>query len=184
MGEEAGRCAHRRRPRRQRPPFGARGYARSVRPLRSLAIWLADEGLVARNPFRRTHGRAAGSALLPSADTPTKSATLDDLRTLERGCAGDAPLDLRDRAIVSILITTAARNSSVRLLATLDVDLARDVIRFRRAKGGKTLEVALQPSAAAALHDYLEHGRAAIGGAGDDREYLFPAHHGRGARCR
>jgi integrase/recombinase XerD len=130
-----------------------------IRPLRSLAIWLADEGIVARNPFRRTHGRAANKPLLPSADTPTKSATLDDLRTLERGCAGDAPRDLRDRAIVAILVTTAARNSSVRLLRTDDVDVEREVIRFRRAKGGKTLEVALHPTAAAAVEDYLARGR-------------------------
>ena len=50
-----------------------------------------------------------------------------------------------DRAIVSILVTTAARNSSVRLLRVDDIDFERAVIRFRRAKGGKTLDVALQP---------------------------------------
>ena len=31
---------------------------------------------------------------LPSEETPTKSATLDDLRALERGCLGEGPLDL------------------------------------------------------------------------------------------
>lgn len=130
-----------------------------VRPLRSLAIWLADEGLVERNPFRQTHRRAAGNPLLPSEETPTKSATLDDLRTVERGCEGDMPLDLRDRAIVAILVTTAARNSSVRLLRTDDIDLERELIRFRRAKGGKTLEVALHPRAATALAAYVARGR-------------------------
>src|SRR5664280_711005 len=120
-----------------------------VRPLRSLAIWLVDEGLLALNPFRRSRRRAALNPLLPSEDTPTKSATLDDLQTLERGCVGDEPLDLRDQAIVSILVTTAARNSSVRLLRLDDVDFERSVIRFRRAKGGKTLELALQPRTAA-----------------------------------
>ncbi len=116
-----------------------------VRPLRSLAIWLVDEGLLAVNPFRRSRRRASLNPLLPSEETPTKSATLDDLRALERGCPGDGPLDLRDWAIVSILVTTAARNSSVRLLRVGDVDFERAVIRFRRAKGGKTLELALQP---------------------------------------
>jgi integrase len=116
-----------------------------VRPLRSLAIWLVDEGILSVNPFRRSRRRAALNPLLPSEETPTKSATLDDLHALERGCAGQHPLDLRDRAIVSILVTTAARNSSVRLLRLGDVDFERSVIRFRRAKGGKTLELALQP---------------------------------------
>jgi integrase len=122
-----------------------------VRPIRSLAIWLVDEGLLAANPFRRSRRRAALNPLLPSEETPTKSATLEDLQALERGCIGEEPLDLRDAAIVSILVTTAARNSSVRLLRIGDVDFERSVIRFRRAKGGKTLELALQPGTESAI---------------------------------
>jgi integrase/recombinase XerD len=149
-----------------------------VRPLRSLAIWLVDEGLLGINPFRRSRRRASLNPLLPSEETPTKGATLEDLRTLERGCAGEGPLDLRDQAIVSILVTTAARNSSVRLLRIGDVDFERAVIRFRRAKGGKTLELALQPGTAAAISAYLERARAALcAGASEDRGWLFPAAH-------
>ena len=73
-----------------------------------------------------------------------------------KSCAGDRPLDLRDRAIVSILKTTAARNSGVRLLRLEDLDFERALIRFRRAKGDKTLDVALQPETRAALSAYLE----------------------------
>jgi integrase len=130
-----------------------------VRPLRSLVIWLVDEGLLASDPFRRSRRRAALNPLLPSEETPTKSATLDDIRALEAGCSGDRPLDLRDRAIVSILKTTAARNSGVRLLRLEDLDFERALIRFRRGKGGKTLDVALQPETRAALLAYLELGR-------------------------
>ncbi len=133
-----------------------------VRPIRSLAIWLVDEGILSVNPFRRSRRRASLNPLLPSEETPTKSATLEDIQALERGCLGEGPLDLRDRAMVSILVTTAARNSSVRLLRISDVDFERSVIVFRRAKGGKTLEVALHPEARAALLAYLEHGRAAF----------------------
>jgi site-specific recombinase XerD len=133
-----------------------------VRPLRSLAIWLVDEGLLPINPFRRSRRRAALNPLLPSEETPTKSATLADLRALEAGCAGDRPIDLRDRAIVAVLITTAARNSSVRLLRRDDIDLARAVIRFRHAKGGKTLEIALHGDARLAIVRYLEFGRPAL----------------------
>jgi integrase/recombinase XerD len=133
-----------------------------VRPLRSLAIWLVDEGLLTVNPFRRSRRRASLNPLLPSEETPTKSATLEDLRALERGCAGEGPLDLRDAAIVSILVTTAARNSSVRLLRLGDVDFERWVIRFRRAKGGKTLELAMQPGTATAISAYLGRGRASF----------------------
>ena len=60
-----------------------------VRPLRSLALWLVDEGQLPVNPFRKARHHAAARSLLPSEDTPTKSATLDDLRVLEHGCAGE-----------------------------------------------------------------------------------------------
>jgi integrase/recombinase XerD len=153
-----------------------------VRPIRSLAIWLVDEGILSVNPFRRSRRRASLNPLLPSEETPTKSATLDDLHALERGCAGVGPLDLRDRAIVSILVTTAARNSSVRLLRVGDVDFERAVIRFRRAKGGKTLELALQPGTASALSAYLERGRDAFLPPSptpiDDTGWLFLSHAG------
>jgi transposase len=69
---------------------------------------------------------------------------------------------VRDRAIVSILKTTAARNSSVRLLRLDDVDVERAVIRFRRGKGGKTLDVALHPETRAALSAYVERGRPTL----------------------
>jgi integrase/recombinase XerD len=153
-----------------------------VRPIRSLATWLVDEGGLAVNPFRRSRRRASLNPLLPSEDTPTKSATLADLQAIERGCVGDKPGDWRDRAIVSILKITAARNSSVRLLAISDVDLARDLIRFRRAKCGKTLEVALHRETKAAVIAYLEYGRpellaaalaAGPNGTGNDPGILF-----------
>jgi integrase/recombinase XerD len=161
-----------------------------VRPIRSLAIWLVDEGLLAVNPFRRSRRRASLNLLLPSEETPTKSATLDDLHALERGCVGEGPLDLRDRAIVSIMVTTAARNSSVRLLRIGDVDFERSVIRFRRAKGGKTLELALHAETKAALVAYLERGRAAFLSSSPtvsddpaaDPGWLFLSHAGREPR--
>ena len=149
-----------------------------VRPLRSLAIWAVDEGYLASNPFRRFRRRAALDPLLPSEETPTKGATLDDLRALEAGCAGGRPLDLRDRAMVAILVTTAARNSAVRLLRLDDVDAGRSLLRFRRGKGGKTLLVALHPDAGAAIGRWLADGRPALVGAlgpADDPGWLFPS---------
>jgi site-specific recombinase XerD len=152
-----------------------------VRPLRSLAIWLVDEGVLGTNPFRRSRRRAALNPLLPWEETPTKSATLADFQALERGCTGSTPLDLRDRAIVAVLMTTAARNSSVRLLRCDDIDFARDHIRVRRAKGGKTLEVALHPSARAAIADYLADGRSALASDDDPNGFLFPSRANRDA---
>src|SRR5665811_2313884 len=60
------------------------------------------------------------------------------------------------------LKTTAARNSSVRLLRLEDLDFERALIRFRRGKGGKTLDVALQPESRVAISAYLERGRPTL----------------------
>jgi integrase len=77
-------------------------------------------------------------------------------------------------------VTTAARNSSVRLLRVEDVDFDRSVIVFRRAKGTKTLMIALHQDPRAALSVYLDHGRAALLGPSpidlrptDDPGWLF-----------
>jgi integrase/recombinase XerD len=85
---------------------------------------------------------------------------------------------------VAVLVTTAARNSSVRLLRLEDIDLDRAVIRFRRAKGAKTLDIALHDEVRTALLRYLEHGRPALLGrstetrpaeADDEPGWLFVA---------
>jgi integrase/recombinase XerC len=151
-----------------------------MRPLRSLVIWLVDEGRLRTNPFRTARRHAARNPLLPAEETPPKGASLDDLRALDRGCAGETTLDLRDRAIVALLTTTAARNSSIRLLRLDDVDLERDRIVFRRAKGAKTLVVALHPLARQAIVTYLDRGRAGLVRPADDAGWLFPAAHGHG----
>ncbi len=155
-----------------------------MRPIRSLCLWLVEEGILAANPFSRSHARAGHNPLLPKEETPPRSATLADLQAIERGCAGEGPLDLRDQAILSLLKTTAARNASVRLLRVEDLDVERAIIRFRRAKGDKTLEVALHPETRVAVLTYLERARPALlAGAVDDPAYLFlSARHERGPR--
>lgn len=163
------------------PTLSANTVNTYVRPLRSLVMWLVDEGILQADPFRRARRWAVRNALLPVEETPTKGATLEDLRALQRGCAGHRAIDQRDRAIVAILVSTAARNSSVRLLRIEDVDLDRDLIRFRHAKGGKTLEVTLHPDARSAVLAYLVAGRTALLGPGADPGFLFPAQHGDGA---
>ncbi len=111
-------------------------------------------------------------------ETPTRGATLADLRALAAGCAGDRPRDLRDGAIVAILVTTAARNSAVRLLRLDDVDTERSLLRFWRGKGGQTLQVTLHADARAALERYLAEGRPLLVGdtaSVPDPGYLFPS---------
>lgn len=130
-----------------------------MRSIKSLCLWARDQGIIDTNPFGRMYRRSRSHPLLPTEETPPKGATLDDLRALERGCSGSAPIDLRDQAIVSVLKTTGARNSSVRLLRLDDIDYDRNVISFKRAKGNKTFDVALQPGTKAALLRYISRAR-------------------------
>jgi integrase len=131
----------------------------TMRTLRAFVLWLHEDGRLPINPFARKHRRGGQNPLLPREATPTKAASLSDIEALERGCMGNRPLDLRDQAIVSVLKTTSARNSSVRLLRLSDIDLEREVITFRRAKSDQTYEVALMPETKAALIRYFRRGR-------------------------
>jgi integrase len=104
---------------------------------------------------RRGRPASAGRATAGSGRGTTKGAAPTDLQALDAGCAGNRPLDLCERTIVVILVTTAARNSVVRLLRLDDVDAKRSRLRFWRGKGGKTLLVTLHPDARTALERYL-----------------------------
>lgn len=130
-----------------------------MRALRSLVLWARDEGLVQENPFARKYARGTRHPLLPSEERPPKGATASDLLCLEKGCEGRAPIDLRDQAIVSVMLTTGARNSSARLLRLEDVDLDRNSLTFRLAKSDETFVVALQPETKAAVLRYVNRGR-------------------------
>ena len=130
-----------------------------MRSIRAFVSWLVGEGLISTDPFRRYDRRTGSNPLLPHEETPTKGASLADFAIIERGCRGANPLDLRDQAIISVLKTTTARNSVVRLLRLDDVDFERDLITFRRGKGQKTLEVTLHPETKAALQRYIQRGR-------------------------
>jgi len=112
-----------------------------------------------------SHGPLDGHvprAQTPSQETPTKSATLDDLRTLERGCLGDRTLDLRDRAIVSVLVTTTARTRACASSGSMTSTSSARSSASARGKGGKTLDVALHPETRSALSAYVEGGRLTL----------------------
>ena len=53
--------------------LSANSVATYVRPLRSLAIWLGDEGYLGLDPFRRSRSRTALNPLLPREEAPTNT---------------------------------------------------------------------------------------------------------------
>lgn len=130
-----------------------------VSPLRTFCTYLVSEDIIGDDPFRR-RGRGRGEhPLLPSEDTPTRSASLNDFETILKGISGSDPIDLRDRALAWLFWTTGARAGALSRLRVENVDLARNVITLRRGKGNKTLEAPLIPQAKIEFIRYLNRGR-------------------------
>jgi integrase len=83
----------------------------------------------------------------------------DTTRRLLEIIDGDLPIDLRDRAIILILVTYAVRGVQVRRLRLDDIDWERDRIFFRAAKGGKDVVQHLTPEVGNSLIAYIRDGR-------------------------
>jgi len=105
------------------------------------------------------------SFLSPSVRNPRMGRVA---RAIPPGCVeallesiqGDAPADLRDRAMVCLLNTYGVRGVQVRRLRLADVDWPRSRIHFPAAKGGRAIEQHLTVDAGNRLVDYLCKGRA------------------------
>lgn len=74
-----------------------------------------------------------------------------------------SPIDLRDRAIVEVLVVTGIRNSELRALTMSDIDFEDGTLLVRCGKGRKIRIVPLG-RAAAALAQYIAHARLQLAG--------------------
>lgn len=74
----------------------------------------------------------------------------------------NTPLGLRDRAALELLYSSALRNTELRLLRVVDVDLSRLWVRVLHGKGGKQRMVPLGEPAAAWIEEYLRRGRGLL----------------------
>jgi len=150
------------------------GYApasisRKVSSLRSLFRYLSREGRVERNPL---------SHLPPTkrAKTLPNVLTVDEVERLIAAPRGDAPLALRDRALLEVIYATGMRVSELLSLTIDSVDWGRGSIVVR-GKGNKERLVLLGALATDALERYVHEGRPVLNGAGCDA--LFLSHLGR-----
>jgi len=102
------------------------------------------------------------ASLMRSA-TPLYSA--DSVRPLERGCRRNTMRDLRDRAFVAILKTTAARGSSLRMLCTSYVDSCRAALWLPSRGTERRQQVLLLPEASDVIIKFMSIGRPSLLGA-------------------
>ncbi|MGH3128262.1 MAG: tyrosine-type recombinase/integrase [Gaiellaceae bacterium] len=149
---------------------GALGTGRNRLAPPSIARRLA----AVRSCLRYTFGPAAvpDAQLSPSRarrlpDAP-KPAEVEEILEL---VDGDAPLALRNRALLELLYSAGLRSAEAVSLDLGDVDFDREVVHVR-GKGGKERVVPLGEEAAAQLARYLQLGRPALAAGANDAIFL------------
>jgi integrase/recombinase XerD len=139
-----------------RPRFAASSIARALVSVRSFHRFCLDEGLVAIDP-----SEVVGGPRVPQGIP--KALTEAEVDALLGAVGGDGPRAQRDRAMLETLYGGGIRIGELVGLDVGDLDLVDGLVRVL-GKGGKERVVPLGRQAAAALTDYLEHGRPALHG--------------------
>lgn len=104
------------------------------------------------------------SALSPSVRFPrmgnlTRAIPPESIAAVVSRIVGETPVDLRDRAMFSLLATYGVRGVQVRRLRLEDVDWAKSRIHFPSAKGGRAVDQHLTAKAGNRLAAYIREGR-------------------------
>jgi site-specific recombinase XerD len=118
------------------------------RTLRGFFNWLEREDLLRDNPFARIRPPRVDQKVI-QALTPPEIQRLFDL------CSGRTTLDVRNKAILSVMIDTGLRVSELACLSLGDLDLDTGSILVRHGKGGKQRVVHVGASAQKALWKYI-----------------------------
>lgn len=143
----------RERPGRRSGKVGLAATSRNRRltPLRLLFARMQRHRLIALNPLDDI--RAART----SAHRSTLWLTRQQARALEDACAGDSLRDLRDRALIVLMLATGLRASETLSLAVADLTSAEGHrIAWVTGKGGARERVKLAPKADRALRAWLD----------------------------
>lgn len=128
-----------------------RSAARNLAALRSFFKYLVREKLLASNPTTPVASPRLGRAL-------PKAMSREEIGRLLDAVQGEAPLRLRDQAMLELLYGTGVRISELVGMEISQLSLVTGTIVVR-GKGGKERVVPLGQYAAEALQLYLEKGR-------------------------
>ncbi len=118
----------------------------AYRALQQFMKYLAQEEEIDRSPMEHMT-----PPVIPEQTTPVLGD--DDLTKLLATCPGRTFVELRDTAVLRLLIATGGRRSEVAGLVMTDLDLDADTVRFF-GKGRKERTVVLSPRTAQALERY------------------------------
>jgi site-specific recombinase XerD len=118
------------------------------RALHSFFNWLEREGLIHDNPF---------TYLKPPSteDKVIEALTTDEIERLLGACAANTIFDIRNKAMISMLLDSGLRVSELAGLTLNDVDLNSGSILVRHGKGKKQRVVHIGSKAPKALWKYV-----------------------------
>ena len=121
------------------------------RSLKPFFKWLVDRSLISSSPMT-----VMKAPRIP--DRPVPIVGDEDLRRLLKACDGDEFEDVRDRALLRVMIDTGARLSEVTYIHLADLNLEPSTIDVI-GKGRRRRTVPFGPKTATALVSYLEERR-------------------------
>jgi integrase/recombinase XerD len=143
-----------------RPPVAAATLQRKAACLRSFYRHLRREQVIDHDPTADLRAPRK-SQRLPQV------LTRDEVARLLAAPRGTDPATLRDRALLELMYACGLRASEAIGLDVRDIDLKLGVLRAR-GKGSKERLVPIGREAVAATRVYLERGRPALVGLGDE----------------
>ena len=154
-----------------RPPVAPATLQRKAACLRSFYRHLRREGLLERDPTADLRAPRK-SQVLP------KVLNRAEVQKLLGAPAGTEPAALRDRALLELMYACGLRASEATGLELRDIDLDAGLVRAS-GKGSKERVVPIGREAVGATRAYLERGRPAFVGLGDEA-HLFVNRRGGG----
>jgi site-specific recombinase XerD len=101
-------------------------------------------------------------------DAPREADVDRELAALD----GDAPIDLRNRALVELVYSAGLRSAEAVGLDLVDVDFEQELVHVRNGKGGKERVVPLGEEASFRVARYLREGRPALAHGANDALFL------------
>lgn len=131
---------------------------RRLTPLRLLFARLHRHGLIAVDPLEDIKGHKLGRV------SATLWLTRPQARALEEACRGEGLRDLRDRALIVVMLATGLRSAEILGLAVADLGQVEGYhVAWIVGKGGARERVKLQDKARRALDAWLAAAEVADG---------------------
>lgn len=120
--------------------------------IRRFSAWLADDGELDADPLVGLKAPKLDSKVVQPLSE-------DDIKALIKACAGSEFRDLRDTAIVRLMVETGIRAGECATLLLEDWNKNEYVITVRRGKGGKGRVVPFGPKTNIAIDNYVRKAR-------------------------